>query len=64
MLSHEEMVSLQAEKHELIKMDQFQSIEEYNIQLIHTAAYEQAAKFAENKIILDLGCNTGYESWL
>jgi len=62
MLSHEEMVSLQAEKHELIKMDQFQSIEEYNIHLIHTAAYEQAAKFAENKIILDLGAILAMEA--
>lgn len=60
MLSHEEMVRLQAEKHELISGHSFQSEEEYVLHLMHTASYLQAARLSENKKVLDLGCNTGY----
>lgn len=60
MLSHEEMISLQAQKHELIEANRFRSKEEYVLHLIHTVAYEQAAKLSRNKNVLDLGCNTGY----
>ncbi len=62
MLSHEEMVGLQAESHELIEEEKIRTKEEYVLHLIHTAAYEQASNLAENKKVLDLGCNTGYGS--
>ena len=62
MLSHEEMIGLQAEKHDLIDAHSFRSKEEYVLHLIHTFAYVQASRLGENKTVLDLGCNTGYGS--
>ncbi|MEN1729274.1 MAG: class I SAM-dependent methyltransferase [Pseudomonadota bacterium] len=62
MLSHEEMVGLQAEKHELINSKEFKSEEEFVLHLIHSFAYHQVAKCAVGKTVLDLGCNTGYGS--
>ena len=41
MLSHEEMVGLQAESHELIEEEKIRTKEEYVLHLIHTAAYER-----------------------
>lgn len=60
MLTHEKMIELHAEKHELIDAHNFRSREEYVLHLIHSFAYVQAATFAEGKTVLDLGCNTGY----
>lgn len=60
MLSHEEMVGLQAEKHQLIDVNNFRSTEEYVLHLIHSFAYIQAASLSKDKKVLDLGCNTGY----
>jgi 2-polyprenyl-3-methyl-5-hydroxy-6-metoxy-1,4-benzoquinol methylase len=60
MLTHEEMIGLQAEKHALINAIEFRSIEKYVLHLIHTTAYAQATRLVENKRVLDLGCNTGY----
>lgn len=60
MLSHEEMVSLQAEKHEVIEPEKFASNKDFVLHLIHSRAYEQAALYAADKDVLDLGCNTGY----
>jgi len=60
MLTHEEMIGLQAEKHQLIDARNFRSGEEYVLHLIHAFAYVQASTFAEGKTVLDLGCNTGY----
>ena len=62
MLTHEEMIGLQAEKHELIDAHSFRSREEYVLHLIHSFAYVQASMLAESKTVLDLGCNTGYGS--
>jgi 2-polyprenyl-3-methyl-5-hydroxy-6-metoxy-1,4-benzoquinol methylase len=64
MLSHEEMVGLQSEKHDLIDTQTFRSKEEYVLHLIHKFAYAQASRLCENKKVLDLGCNTGYGSEL
>lgn len=60
MLSHEEMIGLQAEKHGLVQSNNFRSRESYVLHLMHTFAYLQAAKLADGKRVLDLGCNTGY----
>jgi ubiquinone/menaquinone biosynthesis C-methylase UbiE len=62
MLSHEEMVGLQAEKHDLIQLNNFCSRERYVLHLMHKFAYVQAGKLAKGKKVLDLGCNTGYGS--
>ncbi|MBC8375646.1 MAG: class I SAM-dependent methyltransferase [FCB group bacterium] len=62
MLTHEEMIGIQAEKHGLIDAGNFRTVEQYNLHLIHTFAYLQASILAENKTVLDLGCNTGYGS--
>ena len=60
MLSHVEMVSLQAEHHVLVPVDSFRSEEEYVIYLIHQVAYKTAAAMARNRLVLDFGCNNGY----
>lgn len=60
MLSEEEVIGLQAEKHELVSAGSFASLEEYSLFLIHKKAYEEAAKLAQGLRVLDLGCNTGY----
>ena len=60
MLTHEEMVGLQAEKHELIDGKSFRSNEEYVLHLMHQSAYVQASTMVTGKSVLDLGCNTGY----
>lgn len=62
MLTHEEMIGLQSEKHELIDSKNFKSIEEFVLHLIHSFAYTQASLLAKDKKVLDLGCNTGYGS--
>ena len=49
MLSHEEMVSLQAEKHEIIEPEKFASNKDFVLHLIHARAYEQAALYAAGK---------------
>jgi SAM-dependent methyltransferase len=60
MLSEQEVIGLQAEKHELVSTDSFASLEEYSRFLIHKKAYEEAAQYAQGLRVLDLGCNTGY----
>lgn len=60
MLSHQEMIGLQSEKHDLIDPDRFATEEQFVLHLIHTAAYVHAARIASGRIVLDLGCNTGY----
>lgn len=62
MLTNEEMIGLQAEKHDLIKTIDFQSTEEYILHLRLTTAYTQTARLVKNKKVLDLGCNVGYGS--
>lgn len=62
MLTQDEMIGLQSEKHELVKLSQFDSKEELILHLIHESAYNYAAKASIDKNVLDLGCNTGYGS--
>ncbi len=62
MLSHEEMIALQAEKHEVIEPETFRNNKDFVLHLIHTRAYEQVALYTADKKVLDLGCNTGYGS--
>ena len=60
MLSHEEMIKFQANEHFLIEAENFQSKDEYVLQLLHVFAYTEVARLAEIKKVLDLGCNTGF----
>lgn len=60
MLTTEEMIGLQAEKHDLVRTSRFASVQEYVLFLMHTRAYEQAARLAAGRRVLDLGCNVGY----
>ena len=53
-------IKLQAEEHDIIDDTSFNSIEEYVIHLMHLADYETAQKFVAGKVVLDLGCNSGY----
>ncbi len=62
MLTHEEMIGLQAEKHDLIDGEAFRSKEEFVLHLMHEAAYVRASTMVDGKRVLDLGCNTGYGS--
>lgn len=61
MLSNEEMIGLQAEKHDLVLTDGFETKEEYVLHLMHSYAYKVMSEFATGKV-LDLGCNVGYGS--
>ncbi len=60
MLSHEEMIGLQAERREIVEPGKFSGNGDFVLHLIHTRAYEQAALYTAEKDILDLGCHTGY----
>ena len=62
MLTHEEMIGLQAEKGDIINPNDFKTKEEYVLHLIHSFAYIELSKTALNKRVLDLGCNMGYGS--
>lgn len=60
MLSHDEMVALQATRHDLVKTSDFASEQEYVLHLIHTKPYATIAAMAAGKRVLDLGCNNGH----
>ncbi len=62
MRSNKEMIDFHIENQEVINTSSFESKEDYVLYKIHTYAYEQAARLAANKIVLDLGCNVGYGS--
>lgn len=62
MASNEDIIRLQANQHGLMQTDNFKTVEEYCLYLIHLKAYEEAAKFSPYKTVLDLGCNNGYGS--
>ncbi len=51
---------LQADEHPLVELRADASVEERYLQLIHLKAYEEAARVATDRDVLDLGCNTGY----
>ncbi len=60
MLNNDKMIEFQAECHDLVKIDNFSSKQDYVLHLIHCKAYHTAAKLANNGTVLDLGCNLGY----
>ena len=60
MISHDDMLRFQSEKHPIINVASFSSLEEYCLHIIHCKAYEEAAKKARGRKVLDYGCNIGY----
>lgn len=60
MTSNQDLVRFQADKHEIVCTENFGTIEEYCLFLIHVKAYEEAARLAQDKFALDIGCNNGY----
>ncbi len=56
---HQANLLYQSQEHPLAR-ETFQSGEDYCLNLIHTKAYAHAAEFAEDRVVLDLGCNNGY----
>jgi 2-polyprenyl-3-methyl-5-hydroxy-6-metoxy-1,4-benzoquinol methylase len=62
MLSHDDMLKLQAEHHDLVPTESFHTKEQYVLHLMHLKSYEVAAEIARNKRTLDFGCNIGYGS--
>ena len=57
MLSHDEMVRLQSEQHDMVETSNFKSVENYILHLKHKFAYHQAISFIKGKRVLDVGCN-------
>jgi len=55
-----DLVRIQAEEHPLVAADDPATLAEHCLALIHRKAYETAAKLADRKATLDLGCNHGY----
>jgi 2-polyprenyl-3-methyl-5-hydroxy-6-metoxy-1,4-benzoquinol methylase len=62
MLTHDEMIGLQAEKHGLIDTENLRDENAFVLHLMHAFAYHKAADHVKDKKVLDLGCNTGYGS--
>ena len=55
-----DFVQFQALHHPLVQTDGFATPEEFCLHLIHLKAYEEAARLASGKAVLDIGCNNGY----
>lgn len=53
-------IKLHADKHEVIKIDSFNTVEEFVLQLMHKSDYGVAASLANEQSVLDLGCNAGH----
>ena len=60
MFTEQEVIGLQAEHHPLVPTEVFADLEEYCLHLLHQKAYEEAAQLAQQKVVLDMGCNNGY----
>jgi ubiquinone/menaquinone biosynthesis C-methylase UbiE len=58
--SEQETLNFQGEEHPLMDIDQFFSLEDYCLRLMHLKAYEEVVKRAGDKTVLEIGCNTGY----
>jgi len=58
--SEQETLSFQGHSHPLMHIDQFFSLEDYCLRLMHLSAYEAVAQMARDKKVLEIGCNTGY----
>ncbi len=59
-VSHKQMIRTQASGHSLVRVDRFDSAEEFVMHLLRCFPYVKAARLAAGKNVLDLGCNIGY----
>ncbi|MGV0961461.1 MAG: methyltransferase domain-containing protein [Limnohabitans sp.] len=53
-------LKFQANQHEVIRVSDFKTVEEYVLHLMHCSDYETAKLLAHDKTVLDLGCNGGH----
>ena len=53
-------ISLDRDEHPLVFLDEFQSLADFGIFLMHKRDYEEAARLVRDRSVLDLGCNNGY----
>jgi len=57
-------IQFQADNHRILATENFKSLEDYSLFLIHQNDYKEAAAMAGNKTVLDFGCNNGYGTHL
>ncbi|HYG91603.1 MAG TPA: methyltransferase domain-containing protein [Azospirillum sp.] len=62
-ISARDHIDLHANQHPREFFDKFETLDAYVLHLMHSAAYEEAAKLAPPGQALDLGCNNGYGSY-
>ena len=60
MRQNQDVIQFHIANQELIETERFRTLEEYVNHLVHQRAYEEVASMAENRVVLDLGCNVGY----
>jgi SAM-dependent methyltransferase len=58
------IIRLQADHHDLVPTSGFANAEDFCVQLMHERAYREAAELLSDRVVLDLGCNTGWGSAL
>jgi ubiquinone/menaquinone biosynthesis C-methylase UbiE len=56
-------IDLHANQHPMEFFDKFEALEAYGLHLMHSAAYEEAARLIPLGRFLDLGCNNGHGSY-
>lgn len=56
----DKVIRLQADHHFSVVTEEFQTLEDYCLALIHQRAYDEASQYVPNRHVLDLGCNNGY----
>jgi ubiquinone/menaquinone biosynthesis C-methylase UbiE len=56
-------IDLHANQHPMEFFDKFETPEAYGLHLMHSTAYEEAARLVPTGRVLDLGCNNGYGSY-
>ena len=57
--SYLDAARLHAEQHEIIKVDEFKTVQEYILHLMHLSDYSKAALIAKNKVVLDFDVMVG-----
>jgi ubiquinone/menaquinone biosynthesis C-methylase UbiE len=62
-ISARDHIDLHANQHPMEFFDKFETLEAYGLHLMHSAAYEEAARLVPSGQVLDLGCNNGYGSY-
>lgn len=58
--SNKQTIALQAAEHEIVTVNNFSSIQDYVLYLMHESDYLCVANIVKDNDVLDLGCNCGY----